>query len=194
MGYFLIEMKRGRHGLIRVRHTEEKDIDRVLEIFELAKDWMARNDNPNQWKDRNFRDDVIKDIESGNGYVITDDECESVQKPGCRDLQTGSHIVATFALIFGEDPTYSHMDGGWWLNDEPYATIHRLASSGERRGIFKAVLEYAMKQTYNIRADTHEDNKIMRSLLKEEGFEELGIIYLADKSPRIAYHYVRNNN
>ena len=33
-------------------------------------------------------------------------------------------------MIYGKDPTYDVIDQGAWLNEEPYATIHRLVSSG----------------------------------------------------------------
>lgn len=38
-----------------------------------------------------------------------------------------------------------------------------------------------------MRIDTHENNKVMQHLIKKNGFQECGIIYVEDGSPRIAY-------
>jgi ribosomal protein S18 acetylase RimI-like enzyme len=90
-----------------------------------------------------------------------------------------------------EDPTYGYIDGAW-MNDEPYGVIHRIASDGERRGIFKNVLEFckekmAVRNIKNLRIDTHADNKPMQHLVEKYDFNRCGIIYLGNGSPRIAY-------
>ena len=39
-------------------------------------------------------------------------------------------LAAVFAYIEGNDPTYSDIFDGAWLNNLPYAVVHRLASAG----------------------------------------------------------------
>ena len=48
------------------------------------------------------REIVIADIEQGNSYVCTDDTEE---------------IIGTFAFIRGNDPTYTHIYEGKWVED-----------------------------------------------------------------------------
>lgn len=54
------------------------------------------------------------DIEKGNCYLISTDD---------------NRAIATFAFIKGVDPTYLKIEGEGWLNEEPYGTIHRVASA-----------------------------------------------------------------
>ena len=88
---------------------------------------MAENGNPSQWKDsRPSMDLVKKDIENGNSYVMEED----------------GRIIGTFAFIVGIEPTYLEIEGQW-LDDAPYATIHRIASDGSTKGVFETVLSFA---------------------------------------------------
>ena len=87
----------------------------------------------------------------------------------------------------GEDPTYAVIDNGKWLNDAPYGVIHRMASNGKEKGIADQCIRWCFEQHHNIRVDTHHDNYVMQNILKKNGFEECGIIYTHNGSPRIAY-------
>ncbi len=70
-----------------------------------------------------------------------------------------------------------------------YALFLDALFSGENagKGVFRECLAYCMSRISNIRIDTHRDNAIMRHLLEKHGFQECGIIYVEDGSPRIAY-------
>ena len=93
---------------------------------------------------------------------------------------------APFYFAVEEEPSYQHIEGRW-LNDNPYGVIHRLASDGRVRGLFRECLAFASKHCSEIRVDTHEDNAPMRQLLVAESFVPCGTIYVADGSLRIAY-------
>lgn len=67
-----------------------------------------------------------------------------------------------FALFEGEDPTYAYIEGGHWLNNAPYVTIHRLAGDGQMHGLFPCAVGYCKEISKNIRVDPHADNKIMQ--------------------------------
>lgn len=95
-------------------------------------------------------------------------------------------------LRFGADPTYDYIEDGAWLNDEPYVTIHRIASSGISHGIFRIASDFCKTLSDNVRVDTHNDNKIMQGRIEREGFERCGIIYVDDGTPRIAYQWVKS--
>lgn len=75
-------------------------------------------------------------------------------------------LVGTFCYIEGIDPTYLKIYEGEWLNDEPYAVIHRMASNGKQKGISTECLKWAFAHCDNIRIDTHRDNIVMQNLLK----------------------------
>lgn len=158
---------------ITIRTASAEDIPRLMEIFAHARRFMAETGNPAQWTD---------------GYpdkeLITDD----IRSGDCHAVVRGGRIVATFVLRGGDDPTYSIIDGAW-LDDAPYATIHRIASCGEVKGIMHIALQFALEQYHNIRIDTHRDNIVMQKALAAEGFRYCGIIRCWNGSERLAYQY-----
>ena len=159
---------------MKVRKAQRSDLKIIEAIFVYARAYMKASGNPNQWKDnRPEMATVIHDIDEGNFYVIEDD----------------GQIVGCFAFIIGEDPTYKDIKNGSWLNEEPYGTIHRIASNGQSTGLFECVLDYCRPLVGNIRIDTHADNKIMQHLLEKCGFKYCGIIVTDDGTDRLAYQY-----
>ena len=156
-----------------IRRAEKTDIDDIMRVTTIAKATMRGRGNHYQWAgDYPDRYLWLADIEAGNAYI-----CE-----------TCGRTVACFAFIFGEDPTYTYIEDGTWLNDEPYATIHRAASDGTVHGIVNYIVDYCSLRTPNLRADTHEVNEVMKKALTNNGFARCGIIYLADGTPRVAFH------
>ena len=101
--------------------------------------------------------------------------------------QYGIHGV--FALFDGAEPTYKHIEGGNWLNEGPYLTIHRLAGDGQAHGLFSCALDYCKNISSNIRVDTHADNKTMQRLIEKNGFTKCGTIYVKNGTARIAYQW-----
>ena len=157
--------------MLEIRKTQTEDLERIGEIFSVARKYMADNGNPTQWgQDRPSLDLVIDDIAKGNSYVVTDD----------------GKIVGTFAYIPGIEETYLEIDGAW-IDDAPYGTIHRIASDGSVRGVFNAALDFAQSQGRDVRIDTHKDNATMLHLIRRSGFTECGIIIVDDGTPRIAF-------
>ncbi len=134
---------------------------------------MASNGNPDQWAPTYPSDEqLLNDINNGDSFVVISDSRQ---------------IVATFVLHAGIDPTYNTIYEGQWLNDAPYATIHRIASNGEVKGIFRLALQFALNRYDNIRIDTHHDNKRMHHIMAREGFEETAVIVLsANGDERVA--------
>lgn len=161
-------------GAFIIRQSRLEEIPRMKEIFAEARRFMAQTGNPNQWAANYPSDQQLQsDITSGDSHVI---------------LHEGN-IVATFLLRGGIDPTYHIIYDGAWINDQPYATIHRIASSGAVKGIFHRVMQFALQQYDNIRIDTHRDNAVMQGALRKEGFFYCGIIHCWNGSERLAYQY-----
>ena len=160
--------------MLKIRKSRKDDLERLAEIYAIARKNMKENGNPDQWKDyRPAMSTIEADIEKGNSYVITKNE----------------KIVGTFAYIRGVDPTYLEIDGHW-LNDDEYGTIHRIASSGEEKGVLKKAIDFALSQGVDIRIDTHEANRIMCHLLDKYGFVKCGIIITDDGTPRLAFQKI----
>jgi len=93
-------------------------------------------------------------------------------------------------MIPGIDPTYVVIEGAW-LDDAPYAAVHRVASRGEVKGLTDQILDWALEQHGNIRIDTHDDNIPMQRALARCGFTPCGRIWIEDGTPRIAYHKIK---
>ena len=158
---------------MEIRKAAPTDLPRIMEIYRAAQDFMIASGNPGQWgRSYPAEDDVWRDIENGFCHVIYD--------------VTGIHAVC--AVCEGDDPYYARIDGGAWLNGEPYAAIHRIASDGAFHGVVSFVTDFCKKKYSNIRADTHEKNIPMQRALERAGFVRCGTVYVRDGSPRIAYH------
>ena len=160
-----------------IRHSGLADMSRLMEIFDAARGFMAKTGNPQQWVD-GYPDEeiIIEDISKGDSYVVEKDD----------------KVVATFVLREGDDPTYDIIYNGKWLNSEPYVTIHRIAASGEAKGIMHIVMQYAKQRHDNIRIDTHEDNKVMRHLIMKEDFKYCGVIHCWSGAERLAYQFSKH--
>ena len=148
----------------------------LLRVYETARQIMRESGNPNQWGTTHPAPELLqKDILQGTGYAVT----------------CGNQICAAFALIPGDDPTYRVIEGQW-LNDRPYAAIHRVGSDGTQRGILEAITAYASKMYADLRIDTHEENLLMQHVLEKNGYRYCGTIYLENGDPRRAYHRISN--
>lgn len=160
-------------GHLSIRKAEESDLRRIMEIFDIAKEFMHSTGNTGQWNGAYPGEKLIlSEIGQGHCFVVTEIE---------------GRIVGTFCFIIGEDPTYRVIEDGEWLDDEPYGTIHRIASDRTEHGIGHLCISFCSSLIGTLRADTHRDNAPMLSLLEKEGFIRCGIIHLADGAPRIAF-------
>ncbi len=161
---------------MEIRKARLEELDSLMEVFDKARSFMRSTGNSSQWVNGYPKREMVEeDIKNGNCYVSVE----------------GDRITGTFALIEGDDPTYAVIKGGQWINSNPYGTIHRAASSGEKKGLFGEYVRWAFEKCGNLRADTHEDNKIMQHLLEKNGFEYCGIITVGDGTPRRAYQKIK---
>jgi len=157
---------------MEIRKAEVGEIDCIMGIYEYARKFMRENGNPGQWGDCHPPRELIEnDIRQGKLYVCTDN----------------NKIAAVFYYAREVDPTYRVIEGGAWLNGEPYAVVHRIASAKGSKGAATFCLNWAFEQVGNIRIDTHEDNKPMRGLLGKLGFKYCGVIHIASGAPRMAF-------
>ena len=159
-----------------VRLTQDNDLNRVMEIYSIARQYMKDTGNPNHWKDFWPPEDLIKEeIKNKISYVI----------------EENNHIYGVFAFFVGHDSTYDLIvDGDWIDRDSEYGVIHRIASSQERKGIMDETIKYVESIINNVKVDTHFDNIVMQKALERNGFQRCGIISTHDGSESISYQKI----
>ncbi len=162
---------------MEVKETEQKDIKDVALIMLQAKQYFREHEIP-QWQ---------------GDYPNEKNILEDMKKHGAYCVMNGSEVVGYSFVAKYEDPNYAYIEGQW-LNDEPYVVIHRTCIKDTMKGkhIACEFVELAKEiceknQIHNIRVDTHEKNISMQKMLEKNGFQKVGIIYVQDGSPRIAY-------
>jgi RimJ/RimL family protein N-acetyltransferase len=173
--FFYPRLKRIIIMTMRIRKTKNEDISSVLAIYQAARLFMARNGNPTQWTiGAPDLTSLQADIQKEASFVVVE----------------GEKILGTFAL-YHRDPNYQEING-FWLNDEPYVVVHRIASI--QKGVGTRILRSVCNHYKNVRIDTHKNNIPMRNLLQKLGFIHCGTILLLDKdnSPREAYMKVNS--
>lgn len=157
---------------MRIRKATTCDINRVMEIYAIAKQYMNKSGNPTQWQDGYPSQQVVeRDISLEQLYLLLDDN---------------EHIVAQFCYFIGDDPTYQQIKGEW-LNTDSYGVVHRLASSGEVKGTAQIILDWCFTQHPNIRIDTHADNLTLQHILQKNGYIECGEITVLNGTKRMAF-------
>ncbi|WP_286209564.1 GNAT family N-acetyltransferase [Dubosiella newyorkensis] len=160
---------------MRIRNAKSTDLEQLEQLYENARNYMHTYGNPNQWNDghpnqKDLKEDILKE----QLYIV-----ESVDG-----------IEGAFVYYEGIDPTYIKIEGEW-LNEEPYAVLHKVASAGKKKRIGDTILQYGIHRSNNVKIDTHADNIPMQKCILRNGFQYAGIIYLANGDPRNAYQFSR---
>lgn len=157
---------------MEIKHCTINEIDKIMEIYDSARNFMRENGNKNQWiNGYPQRELILKDIELNRFYGVYDND----------------NLLAVFMMLEGIDPTYIKIYNGSWLNDENYVVIHRIGTTLHGKGVAKACYDFALSKCNNLRIDTHSDNLVMQRSLTKNGFKYCGIIYLENGDPRLAY-------
>ena len=168
---------------MKIRKAKMSDISDIEAVYADARELMRESGNPTQWGDEYPPSElVLADIEEGSLHVAEED----------------GEILAVFYYSEREEKCYGEIDGEW-LNDEPYAVIHRIAISKKARGrgVAGRCFDYCFSLHPNIRIDTHADNLPMQGSLMKNGFSLCGRIKIdrpscgADSGIRLAYHKVK---
>ena len=165
------------------RQAKISDLDQIVEIIELSKKYLKET-KVDQWQDGYpAKEDLRRDIESGNSYVLTNKD----------------EIVATTVISLDGESTYNSIFNGEWITNEEYIVMHRVAvhNKYKGKGIFKELIKEAESLALNndifsINIDTHRDNVSMQRAVVKNNFKRCGIIYLEDGSERIAFEKVIN--
>ena len=160
---------------MEIKKSKPEDINQIMDCIDTARQLMRESGNQIQWTNGYPSEELmLESIENGFNFLI---------------FENGD-VVATFDFIIADDPNYSFIENGAWLNNEKYGVIHRLASNGKAKGVAKFCFEWCFSQFPNIRIDTHETNIPMQKVLEKLGYQKCGIIYVADGTPRLAFQKI----
>ena len=158
-----------------VRKAGPRDLDELLRVYAAARERMKRDGNPNQWGEtRPTQEELKKEIARGTLYR----------------MEEGGVLQGYFALVPGEDPTYGVIRGRW-LQNGPYATLHKVAKAEGAARFLKKVTAWSAPRFPALRVDTHEDNVPMKRAIEGCGFLYCGVIWLEDGAPRLAFERPR---
>ena len=164
---------------MEVRKATLNDLDAMMDIVIQARAYF-KEAGVDQWQNGEGPNETIltNDINLGNSYVVEDE----------------GKVIGMSCIIVGEEPDYDYIEGGKWLNDEPFVVMHRVAIDNAHKGkgvvslLFKKAEELALENgRHNIRIDTHKDNLSMQRTIQKMGFSYRGVIYLKNGAPRNAY-------
>ncbi len=168
-------------GRMEFRNAAASDIDGIMKNIKQAQAYFKEN-GVNQWQNNYPNNETIKnDIEKGYGYVLEDN----------------GEIIGTVAVSFDGEKTYDVIYDGEWLSNGEYAVIHRMAvgNAYKGRGLSSVLIKYIEnicldKGVHSIKIDTHNENISMQRVIKKNNFKYCGIIYVEDKSARLAFEKI----
>ena len=155
---------------VYMRRAHEEDIKSIVSIINNAR-YYLKEQGLSQWQSGYPNQDTIEeDLVLQRGFVLV-----------------VAHQVAGYtAILAGEDPIYTLIEDGQWLNDETdYIGIHRFAILDKYRGqklaqrFITAILTFFYENgTSDFRIDTHPGNLPMQAVITGNGFEKRGIVHI----------------
>ncbi|HPD88025.1 MAG TPA: GNAT family N-acetyltransferase [Oscillospiraceae bacterium] len=154
-----------------IRPAKEADIDEIMPIVARIKTGYFEKNGIPQWTGSYPSEDIFfDDLDAGHLFVL----CQE-------DL-----LIGFVSIGFEPEPDYAEIDGKW-LNDEPYAVVHRLGIDPDWHGfgfggnlLTMAEKLCEQREIRNIRADTHRQNAAMKKTFEDAGFQFCGVITLKD--------------
>jgi RimJ/RimL family protein N-acetyltransferase len=161
------------------RKAKISEIPQIWDILQLAI-LRRKEDGSDQWQDGYPNPDVVqKDIEKGEGFVLTD----------------GETIIGYTAILINDEPAYAKIEGKWLTNDD-FVVFHRVAISEEYLGkgcakkMIGCIEDFARQNNINsVKADTNFDNMAMTKIFKKLGYTYCGEVFFRG-APRKAYEKV----
>ena len=159
------------------------DLPDIMSIIRDAQSLLAAQ-HIDQWQNGYPTESILlKDIMQKECYVLKSKNYES---------------MATAMFSTRGEPTYSKIEGQWKTETKTkYGVIHRMAVDKNHRGRGLAKFIIASCEQWllddkitSMRIDTHKDNLMMQHLLKQQGYNYCGIIYLDNGDKRLAFEKI----
>lgn len=167
-----------------IRLARIEDAKQIVKLFEDAKE-KFKEEKTYQWAGTYpNKESFLNDLENNVVYVY----------------ESNNNILASATIQYSIDHNYDYIEGAW-LNDESYASIHRIVVDRKAQcknigtKIYKKCEEEIFKNNVrNVRVDTYRLNKSMIRLLEKNEFVKCGIIFLSRTDvydrERIAFHKI----
>ncbi len=157
-----------------IRKAILSDIDNILAVYDSARSFMRATGNMTQWT---------------GGYPSREVAESDIQRDSLYVCEEDGALLAVFYYAVEPERTYAAIYDGAWLNDEPYAVIHRIAVSDAARGkgVAGFIFDACFEKYRNLKIDTHKDNIPMQRALEKNGFKRCGIIHLLNGDERVAF-------
>lgn len=170
-------------SLVFIEQAQKQDLAAIMKIINSSKKFL-KEAGSTQWQNGYPADaDIAADIASGSAWILKVDD----------------RIAGYAAAVVGDEPTYQKIDGAWVNDNDPYATIHRVAISSEFRGMrlshqlmSNLISVLVSRNITNFRIDTTFVNVRMQKLATKIGFEKRGIIWTTDPVNNERYAYELN--
>lgn len=154
-----------------IRRAVPSDLPDILEIYAIARRFMAQAGNPDQWRDVYPPEDLVQD---------------DIRQGFCHVCVLDGRIQGVFAAMCWDDPDYQVIQGAWAQRP---ALLGRPPSSQPGRGPGRSLrcLLWCLERGGSVRIDTHPANRPMQRVLDKNGFTLCGTVWMEDGSPRLAY-------
>ncbi|XUB56734.1 hypothetical protein IGJ02_000972 [Enterococcus sp. DIV0724b] len=169
---------------IYLRKAAPTDLTKIMDVIRAARQFLHAHTIP-QWQNGEGPDEkqLIQDIATQQCYVLIVDQ-----------------EIAGLGIISSdiEEPYEQIKNGHWQQASKDYVVIHRVAIDPVYHGKGLALLlmnllitTARLNNQFDIRIDTHPDNKPMQHLIKKAGFHYQGELSLpvAD-GQRFAYQLI----
>ncbi len=162
---------------MEMRLAGKNELELSMDIINQAKAYLKAQ-GIDQWQTGYPNLDCIKrDIENKKGFLFLDDD----------------EIIGYVCIDYDGEPSYNGLNGEWPSGSNPYVVAHRMAFAADARGkrlaykAFRLIENHAKDRGITaFRADTDNDNEIMKHILAKVGFVYCGTIWF-DNSVKIAY-------
>ncbi|GMA70587.1 N-acetyltransferase [Leuconostoc litchii] len=169
--------------LVYMRRARVEDASAIVEIIDNARKYLKLQ-GMSQWQaGYPNQDTIIEDLSLERGYLLLVD----------------GQPAGYSAILTGEDPVYTLITDGQWLNSRTdYASIHRFAILDRYRGqklaqrFMTGILTTFYEQGYrDFRIDTHPENMPMQAVIIGNGFEKRGVVHIneGDETNGIRWAY-----
>lgn len=150
-----------------IRKATIDDLESCLNLYNKAKEKFALNKTFQWTEDYPNSQTFINDLNNNDLYVYCDEK-----------------VIGCVTIVYNLDPNYNVINGKW-LNDDKYASIHRICvdTSCEKRGTGDVLMKYCEEVIKkhginNIRIDTYHLNKSMLRLIEKNNYTYCGEIEL----------------
>lgn len=159
-----------------IRRAAPADVPAILEIFRIAKAYMAAHGNAGQWcGDYPGLPELLPDIARGHSYVLTD----------------GGVIVGTFSFIIGDEPTYRVLLNGHWHADRPHGMIVFMGVDADIVHDAEAEGKTGPGHAVGGSLGGQAVDGAVGPAITGYGFRKCGNIYASNGTLRTAYDFIR---